>query len=187
MEIAQLNRLLLELSPSEQRYREGETYDWAGPSELTMIDGRRVLQMDQGVDGSPRYLDANLGQGDRRPMADLLLLRRNSRFNPVPEHIHSHIEISYVYAGSCPQTVNGRSMTLRENQVLLLVTIGLHDAPVTARSCRRRDRTPRPPRPGSLPARSDHRSGWQPPASRTRHPLGPLGERSPRSPTAPAG
>ena len=122
MEIAQLNQLLLELSPSEQRYREGEAYDWARPRDCTVVDGRQVLRMDQGVDGSPRYLDATVGQGAQRPMADLLLLRRNSRFNPVPEHIHSHIEISYVYAGSCPQTVNGRAMTLRENQVLLLDT-----------------------------------------------------------------
>ncbi len=122
MEIAQLNRLLLELSPSEQRYREGDVYVWAGSNDRAMVDGRSVLQMDQGVNGSPRYLDATVGQGVRRPMADLILLRRNSRFNPVPEHIHSHIEISYVYAGSCPQTVNGRAMTLHENQVLLLDT-----------------------------------------------------------------
>ena len=46
----------------------------------------------------------------------------NSRFNPVPEHVHSHIELSYVYAGTCPQRIDGRDITLRENQALLLDT-----------------------------------------------------------------
>lgn len=45
---------------------------------------------------------------------------RNSRFNPVPEHVHNYVEISYVYRGHAPQVVNGAQLTLAQNEVLLL-------------------------------------------------------------------
>ena len=49
-------------------------------------------------------------------------IKRNSRFSAVPEHIHTHIEINYVYSGSCPQVIDGHPITLQKNQVLLIDT-----------------------------------------------------------------
>ena len=49
-------------------------------------------------------------------------IKKNSRFNPVPEHIHPYIELNYVYSGQCPQVIDGKPVTLMKNQVLLIDT-----------------------------------------------------------------
>ena len=43
-------------------------------------------------------------------MPEGLSIVRNSRFNPVPEHVHDYVEISYVYRGRAPQIVNGATI-----------------------------------------------------------------------------
>ncbi len=49
-------------------------------------------------------------------------IKKTSRFNPVPEHIHSYIEMNFVYSGTCPQTVDGKEFLLQKGQVLLIDT-----------------------------------------------------------------
>ncbi len=117
MEIEELNRRLAALSKSELAYRAGETYDWTGAAQLELVDGREVMRLKEGV-----FSGAPAPGRDRAPIPidRDLYIRRNSRFNPMPEHVHSYVEMSYVYRGSCPQEVNGEKVLLRENQVLLL-------------------------------------------------------------------
>lgn len=120
MEIEELNHRLFELTQSERAYQTGLRYEWLESNRIVTFEGRPVIQM------SDEALQNTLTAGQRahggKPLslAGRFALKRNSRFNPVPEHIHTYMEMSYVYAGTCPQVVNGRNVTLRENQVLLL-------------------------------------------------------------------
>ncbi len=120
MEVEELNRRLSELSESELGYRAGGGYSWDDIGEKELVDGREVIRLKNAVFALPLRRSSEV-----RPRAPIaidreLYIRRNSRFNPMPEHVHSYVEMSYVYRGSCPQQVNGRDVLLRENQVLLL-------------------------------------------------------------------
>ena len=109
MEIAELDRRLVELTASERAYAAGARYDWAAHGDRIEVDGRLVIKM-----GRAAAMRCQEG------MPEGLAIVRNSRFNPVPEHVHDYVEISYVYRGRCPQTVAGRALTVAENEVLLL-------------------------------------------------------------------
>lgn len=123
MEIEELNRLLFAMTERELAYQAGERFDWsrARMGSTAVVDGREVLCM--GSSTFDAVSDFQVVDGTRSvapPLAGRFTIKRNSRFNPVPEHVHDYIEMSYVYAGSCPQTVSGSPVTLKENQVLLL-------------------------------------------------------------------
>ncbi|WP_321972553.1 AraC family transcriptional regulator [Paratractidigestivibacter sp.] len=122
MEIEELNRTLSKLSDSEREYRDGATFDWSryGDEVVAVVNGRQVMQL-KGWSFANWSSAVGTGRG-RAPIAldNELYIRRHSRFNPMPEHVHSYVEMSYVYRGSCPQVVNGEEVLLRENQVLLL-------------------------------------------------------------------
>lgn len=109
MEILELERRLSELSASERRYRDEAPFDWSILTERVEVDGRSVRKIGQ---IGAQYAQAGMPAG--------LMMRRNSRFNAVPEHVHDYVEISYVYRGRCPQTVAGEELVLECNEVLLL-------------------------------------------------------------------
>lgn len=122
MEIAELNNLLATLSPSEERYRRGERYAWDDVLEPTGRGEKAPFRIESDLTDTTAYGRLGERSPERTPLLGSLALRRTSRYNPVPEHVHAHIELSYVYAGTCPQTVDGKPLTLQENQVLLLDT-----------------------------------------------------------------
>lgn len=112
MELTHLDNLLLELTDSERAYRAGARYDWSdvlGQGSQADVDGRHIRKI-----GNPTLALHQEG------MPEGLSIVRNSRFNPVPEHVHDYVEISYVYRGRAPQIVNGTPLTLAQNEVLLL-------------------------------------------------------------------
>lgn len=112
MDIARLDNLLLELTDSERAYCAGARYDWNNAfsqGQQADIDGRHVHKI-----GNATYVPHQEG------MPEGLSIVRNSRFNPVPEHVHDYVEISYVYRGRAPQIVNGAPLMLAQNEVLLL-------------------------------------------------------------------
>lgn len=109
MEILELERRLSELSASERRYRDEVPFDWSIMTERVKVDGRSVRKIGQ---IGTEYAQDGMPAG--------LMIRRNSRFNAVPEHVHDYVEISYVYRGRCPQTVAGEELVLERNEVLLL-------------------------------------------------------------------
>ncbi|MCY7184276.1 cupin domain-containing protein, partial [Streptococcus gallolyticus] len=47
---------------------------------------------------------------------------KQSRFVPVPEHIHDTIEINYVYHGSYTQVINGQQLTLKQGDLIIIDT-----------------------------------------------------------------
>lgn len=112
MDLTRLDNLLLELTDSERAYRAGAHYDWSdalGQGNQPDTDGRHVRKI-----GNPTLALRQEG------MPQGLSIVRNSRFNPVPEHVHDYVEISYVYRGRAPQIVNGAPLMLAQNEVLLL-------------------------------------------------------------------
>lgn len=125
MNLSTLDHYLHELSPSEQRYKSGHTYTGWNKMNRVKIDGREciVLKIDT---FSSEYAEQKQHSPNSKPDMEATLsslhIKRNSRFNPVPEHIHTHIEINYVYSGRCLQLVDGRPVTLEKNQVLLIDT-----------------------------------------------------------------
>lgn len=112
MDIARLDNLLLELTDSERAYRAGAHYNWSnalGQGGQADADGRHIRKI-----GNPTLALRQEG------MPEGLSIVRNSRFNPVPEHVYDYVEISYVYRGRAPQIVSGVPLTLAQNEVLLL-------------------------------------------------------------------
>lgn len=112
MDLARLDSLLLELTDSERAYHAGARYDWNdafGSGHQQNIGEKHIHKI-----GDPTRALHQEG------MPEGLSIVRNSRFNPVPEHVHDYVEISYVYRGSAPQVVNGTQLTLAQNEVLLL-------------------------------------------------------------------
>ena len=112
MELTRLDNLLLELTDSERAYRAGAHYDWSDAlvqGNQADIDGRYIRKI-----GNPTFALHQEG------MPEGLSIVRNSRFNPVPEHVHDYVEISYVYRGRAPQIVNGAALALAQNEALLL-------------------------------------------------------------------
>ncbi len=49
-----------------------------------------------------------------------ICLNRESRFTPIPKHIHSVIELSYIYKGQMVQIINGKKITLYQGDVCIL-------------------------------------------------------------------
>lgn len=125
MNIRSLDYYLTELSESEQRYQSGYTFDKWNNLPVVQIQGRNVYRMYRddtlfssahgGISEALGLLNSPIGFHD-------IALKRNSRFNPVPEHVHNHIELNYVYSGKCPQKINGNPVVLEKNQVLLIDT-----------------------------------------------------------------
>lgn len=125
MNLATLDHYLRELSPSEQRYKSGHAYTGWDKMKRIKIDGREciVLKIDT---FDSEYMEHKQHTPDSGPAMSTILpslsIKRTSRFNPVPEHIHTHIEINYVYSGRCLQVVDGHPITLEKNQLLLIDT-----------------------------------------------------------------
>lgn len=49
-------------------------------------------------------------------------VNKESRFTYIPEHIHTVIELVYVYAGECTQVIDGQRITMRQGSICLLDT-----------------------------------------------------------------
>lgn len=54
--------------------------------------------------------------------ADSISIIKNQRFDSVPTHIHDHIEINYMYSGTCLQIIDGHEVTLKKGQMTLIDT-----------------------------------------------------------------
>lgn len=137
MNLKTLDCFLTQLSPNEQKYKSGYVHNWDSLDKV-MLNGREVgiirlvSTSRSGSDSDyPDYFADSMSQdGSSLPSAQPhITIKRNSRFNPVPEHIHSYIEINYVYSGTCPQVIDGTPVTLEKNQVLLIDTNCPHSIP----------------------------------------------------------
>lgn len=121
MNMSALHNTLTQLSESEIKYRNGYVYDLWNEMPEEMINNRLVRRLSF-LESYQNPIAAQESLSENMSFHKILSVKRNSRFNPVPEHVHSHIELNYVYSGVCPQTVNGEDIVLQTNQVLLIDT-----------------------------------------------------------------
>ncbi len=115
MNLSTLDVTLRKLSESELKYKSGHIFDGWSKLKKISIHGRDVYQINQDF--------SNMNYFDKRDSFSFnhnLSIKRNSRFNPIPEHTHTHLELNYVYSGTCPQKIDGQKITLMKNQVLLI-------------------------------------------------------------------
>lgn len=122
MNLSALDHCMFQLSESEKQYLSGTHPDFWGQIPLKEVNGRQVYCVSNvghypGSSSASASLLSNAMIGENN-----LLVRRNSRFNAVPEHVHSYVELNYVYSGKCPQTINGHEIVLEKNQVLFIDT-----------------------------------------------------------------
>ena len=132
MNLDTLDLLLTTLSPSEQKYRFGLPYHNWDNLEKVLHNGREVYMMEINDPRGPSLDNGGLlSQYESvSPVSTARIsVKRNSRFNPVPEHVHSYIEINYVYSGVCPQIIDRTPVTLKKDQVLLIDTNCPHSIP----------------------------------------------------------
>lgn len=134
MNLNTLHHFLTQLSPNEEKYKAGDLFHQWNNLEKVTLNGRQVGIIRSnplsGNNSGYNYSDYTVpcGSGISRSPS-CITVKRNSRFNPVPEHIHSYIEINYVYSGTCPQIIDGTPITLEKNQVLLIDTNCPHSIP----------------------------------------------------------
>nr|WP_285859151.1 helix-turn-helix domain-containing protein [Paenibacillus sp. MER 99-2] len=50
------------------------------------------------------------------------MISKHTRFAEVPPHIHTFIELSFVYSGQCSQIINGKKVTLKQGQICIVDT-----------------------------------------------------------------
>ena len=123
MNLNTLHHYLTTLSSSELRYRAGEHYTGWKNMPKVVVHGKEYSLLNI-TDTDHFVYQPSTKQQHLEIHTELpeISIKKNSRFNPVPEHIHPYIEINYVYSGQCPQVIDGTPVTLMKNQVLLIDT-----------------------------------------------------------------
>lgn len=49
-----------------------------------------------------------------------IVINKQPRFTYIPEHVHTYIELIYVYSGQCNQIVNGKTLELYQGDILII-------------------------------------------------------------------
>lgn len=113
MNLRQLENKLNELTPSEDYHRKH-------PDSLS----RRYSRIKKTkIDGSEVYVftfNSIMNQHN-------ICLNQESRFTPIPRHIHAVIELNYIYKGTMTQIINDREITLHEGDVCILDRDVVHE------------------------------------------------------------
>ena len=109
MNLSSLDATLRALTPHEKLYKEGKSYFPFDKMPAVTRNGRTVRIMNF----SNTHPNVSTG-------SNLLSLKKQSRFQPCPVHIHDWIEVNYMYSGHCPQVINNTSYVLEKGQVVLI-------------------------------------------------------------------
>lgn len=56
------------------------------------------------------------------PINSNIYISQHNRFVEVPMHLHTFIELTYVYSGECTQIINGKKIILKKNQICIVDT-----------------------------------------------------------------
>lgn len=106
MNIKQLENTLTELT-------EHEIYHKKHPNRLSL----RYQRIDKTtVNGEELYLF----KFDSIMNGHNICLNQDSRFAPIPKHIHTVIEMIYVYSGKLTQIINGKAITMTQGDICIL-------------------------------------------------------------------
>ena len=111
MESDSLYQFFVKLSDNEKLYQQGKRNTYFENAPLIELNGRMIPFMPYG-NADDRRLD-NTGNLN-------LFIKKQSRFSPVPAHVHDWVEISYQYNGICRMYINEERITLTKGQVVLI-------------------------------------------------------------------
>lgn len=113
MNIKQLEKKLSELTPSELYHQEH-------PNRLSSRYNKIEKTI---VNGEELYLfkfDSILNEHN-------ICLSKDSRFTPIPKHLHAVVELNYVYRGKLTQIINGKEITLHQGDICILDMNTVHE------------------------------------------------------------
>ena len=102
--------------------------------EQEILDGRRDIDRDIYMQGQKSTINS------RKLLASgkLITIRPHTRFIHFPEHTHDYVEVVYMCCGETVHIVNGKTIRLREGELLFLGQRARHavlklDGPVAVR------------------------------------------------------
>ena len=101
-----LDHKLRTISDHEALYRQGIKNIRTDSFPRIMLHGRKVMRFS--------YADIS-AENDGIPF----LVKKHSRFQDYPEHIHDWVELSFLYSGKCIQILDGERYEMQEGQVLM--------------------------------------------------------------------
>lgn len=102
MNIQTLSSFLQTLTQHEKEYKAGKHFDFSKHEVVGELNNQKVYRLEGNSTG------------------EAIIVKKNSRFQEVPPHVHSFVEINYMYNGSCEQIINGKSLTLKEGEMILI-------------------------------------------------------------------
>lgn len=110
MNLSSLDANLRNLTKKEQEYRQGiRSHFWSHfPTEIR--NGKTIYKI---------FINRSR-ENDICAIPNSLFVRKHSRFQACPLHIHKWVEINYMYSGSCAQIINEETHILEENQVIFI-------------------------------------------------------------------
>lgn len=100
--------------------------DWNGLDKfLRAVTPREQFYLDNPGAPSPRYKDIERRVFNGREVLyfalqdDMVHLRKDSRFTDVPYHLHTNVNVNYIYSGKCDFVVDELPVTLRKGDVAI--------------------------------------------------------------------
>lgn len=102
----QLDNLLRQYTDSEKRHLSGLFSDYMNTPYTINKKQSQVYQ----------FTFSNL------LLNDSIMITKNQRFAPVPNHIHDYIEINYMYSGECKEWIDEKSHIIHQGQMTLIDT-----------------------------------------------------------------
>ncbi|MDU6038658.1 MAG: AraC family transcriptional regulator [Clostridium butyricum] len=123
MNYEELNTHLKNLTKSEKAHKTN-TYvsKYNDLSETVIRNNIRAYVFDLST-----YIDIK-----SNPFSGKFTISKHTRFAEVPMHVHTAIELNYVYSGKCEQTINNKHITLKEGQICVIDTDTPHSIELTS-------------------------------------------------------
>ena len=91
--------------------------------EQDILDGRTTIDRSLYMQGPPNVVNSKKLLSDGK----LITLRPNTRFIHFPEHTHDYVEVVYGCAGTVEHIVNGKSISLKQGELLFLGQKATHE------------------------------------------------------------
>ncbi len=119
--------LVVPLSEKEKCYRDDPALarEWYGKSGAMHMDADGVYCIDLMRTSDVLHGVILGGQNQLSPYQNLVF-NKQTRYSQVPLHRHSYLEMTYLYAGSCTATINGRRVRLDAGDVCIMDTQAIH-------------------------------------------------------------
>ncbi|WP_416327665.1 AraC family transcriptional regulator [[Eubacterium] hominis] len=91
--------------------------------ELEILNGRNTVDQSLYTDDKNFVIDK-----DKLLLPEQLIsVRKHTRFIDFPIHKHNYVELQYVYKGKLTQIIDGKQITMKEGELMMLNTVISHE------------------------------------------------------------